>query len=253
MTIWQSLFLGIIQGITEFLPVSSSGHLVIIQRWFGLDSVPLFFDLFLHLMSVIAMIIFLQKKILKLNIANITHLIFATLPISIVGLLFQTTIKTWFNEPWIAGVGLLVTAFFNFLAARFFLNQKNNETLTNKKALTIGLFQAVAIAPGISRSGSTLFGASLVNLDKQTAFDFSFLMAIIAVVAASFADLIDISPQELSTEFSTQLSTYLFGGMSCLVTSLLSLKLLQLTLAKTHYHWFGWYCFIFGLLTLIIF
>ncbi len=250
MTIWQAMILGLAQGITELLPISSSGHLVILQNWLQINPVPIIFDLYLHIISIVVIIYYFRDTLRQINLSLISKLCLSTVPLVFFGFLIKNSIDTIFGSNVIAGVGLLISALFNFWAARNFLTEHNQGNITNKKAIFIGFFQAVALFPGISRSGSTLFGSSLTQVDKKQAFEFSFLMAILAILAASAGQIILKGSDYISLINSIHWSSYLFGGAVCFITSLASLRLLKLTLQKTKYHLFGWYCLFIGIITL---
>ena len=254
MNIWQSLLLGFIQGVAEFLPISSSGHLVLVQNWLQINPPPFYFDVFIHLISLIAIIYYFRKKILQADYQLIKNIFIGTIPIVIIGLIFQKHVETIFASNLIAGLGLLVTAVFNFIAAKKYrqADDSHSKNLTIPQAFKIGSWQALAILPGISRSGSTIFGASLNKLNKQTAFEFSFMLAIPAILGANVVQLLLINEVQLSLITTIPWSTYAIGGLICFITSLFSLNLLKKTLNHKGYQFFGWYCLGLSLLAIII-
>lgn len=251
MKIWQAIFLGIVQGFTEFLPISSSGHLAILQNWMQISPSVFYFDLFLHLMSLLVIVYYFRKTILSLDKQTIINLIIATIPLLIVGVSVRSYIQPMFSSNLIVSLGLITTAGLNFFAAHSFLKSENTQDNTKRKSFLIGLSQIMALIPGISRSGSTLFGASAVKLDKSKAFEFIFLMAIPAILAASFGEIITLDAEKITHLTETSIINFVAGGAACLIISFISLKLLKLTLDKAKYHLFGWYCLILGLTTLL--
>ena len=251
MTIGQAIFLGMVQGITEFLPVSSSGHLVLLQNWMQIYPPPFYFDIFVHLVSVVVIIYYFRKTIVKIDKKNIFFIIIATLPLVIVGLAVRNHIKPLFYSNLITGFALIMTAVFNFVAAKKFNSPKNDQALTEKKSFFVGLTQAIALIPGVSRSGSTLFGVATAKINKKTAFEFSFLIAIPAILIASFGELILLTPESVEKLNQISIIAYLVGGIVCFFTSLASLKFLRATLNKSKYHYFGWYCLILGILAIL--
>lgn len=251
MNIWQAIFLGIIQGFSEFLPISSSGHLVLLQNWMQITPAVFYFDIFLHFISVIVIIYYFRKIIFKLNKKMIANLIIATIPLLIIGFLTQDWVKSMFKSSLIAGFGLIITACFNFFSANKYLQTDNSEEITKKKSFLIGLSQVAALIPGISRSGSTLFGASAVKVEKSKAFEFCFLMAVPAILAASFGELITLNTEKINLIAKISIVNFIVGGVICLMVSFASLELLKITLNKARYHLFGWYCLILGIFTLI--
>lgn len=251
MTVLQSILLGITQGITEFLPISSSGHLVIIQDWLQINSPPFIFDVYLHIISVVVIAYFFREQLSSLSRQMILTLALATSPLVVVGFLIRNQAELLFESSLLAGFGLLVTACFNFIAAKKYQTKAESKGIDFKKAWFIGISQVIALLPGVSRSSATLFGASMQQVSKQVAFEFSFLMAIFAILAASLGQLLVSSQQTITAISNTHWSSYLAGGIVCFVVSLASLRLLRFTLNKAHYHWFGWYCLVLGVVTVL--
>lgn len=254
MEIWQAVLLGVIQGVTEFLPISSSGHLVLAQNWLQIYPPPFYFDVFVHLVSLVAIVYYfrsqIQKIILDRNWELIKYLCIGTLPIIIVGLAAADLVEGLFSSNFVAGFGLLITAVFNFTTAENYSHQDKTKTLNPLKALLIGVMQALAVIPGISRSGSTLLGGSVTKISKQKALEFSFLLAIPAILAANVFYTFASSQSILAEITSYSFPVYLTGGLVCFITSLASLKLLQKVLNTSKYHFFGWYCLIMGLVSI---
>jgi len=206
MNIFEAIILGILQGLTEFLPVSSSGHLVLLQKIFDIQEPSLFFDTMLHFGTLIAVFIVLWKdiwNILKNPVQKLTgFLILATIPAVVFALLFKDKIENLFVSAQFLGIcflittALLITA--ELLSSKFRPSgsldgsprEKNNDNLKKAEqmswfdALFIGLMQAIAIPPGISRSGATISGALFRKLDRDFAARFSFLLSIPAILGA---------------------------------------------------------------------
>jgi undecaprenyl-diphosphatase len=254
MNFWQALLLGFIQGIAEFFPISSSGHLVIVQNWLSINPPPFYFDIFIHLVSLIAIVIFFYKPLLDIithrKWATVLQMIVGSIPIFIIGYLWQSQIEQLFISPFVAGLGLLITAGFNFITSYSFAQHKKSNELNLKNSLLIGLAQVLALVPGISRSGTTLFAASQVGIEKTQAFRFSFYLALPAILGANVAQLITTNPNRVAALANLSLANFLLGGAVCLATSLLSLIILKKILANTRYHWFGYYCLVVSLITL---
>ncbi len=252
MTIIQAILLGIIQGFSEFLPISSSGHLVLVQNWLQIYPPPFYFDIFLHFVSVLVLIIYFRKAIINLKKKDVVFLAIATLPILATGYFLKDYIQDMFHKTLYAGVGLIVTGFLNLWTAKQYRDKEGEGDIRTTHALIIGFAQATAIIPGISRSGSTLFGASIFSLNKKKAFELSFMMGIIAIIIASLAQILFFDINTVATTTVHHWSNYLFGGTTCLIASFFSLNLLKKALNKTSYHWFGWYCVFAGILSLAI-
>lgn len=246
MQILESLLLGTLQGLTEWLPISSSGHLVIAQELLNIQA-PILFDILLHLATVLVIIIFFRKEILQILKEfpdyNKPHgklgyyIIISTIPIALVGYFFQDQITLLFSNLKAVGISLLFTGL--LLTLTKFSQVKRNLTL--KDSIIIGLSQALAILPGISRSGSTISTGLLLGLDKKQIIIFSFLLVIPAIIGATI----------LEYRTSTLEISYLYGFIASFIIGYLTLKLLILIIEKNYFHYFAYYCFILGTLLLI--
>lgn len=254
MTNLQAVILGVVQGITEFLPISSSGHLIITQHLFGFKESQLVFDVFLHFASLIAIIVFFFKKLIKLKLKTFLLIGIGTIPAIFVGLFLDNYMESLFSSVKLVGFTLLLTAAINFYSSYKLKKQNKEKTkslkkLTPKNAFIVGIFQALAIIPGISRSGSTLNGGLSQNLDRDSAFDLSFLLAIPAILGATLLQLIKLLPNNLSGFDS---STFILGGIAAFISGLVSLGFFKFILQKAKLEWFGWYCLVVGVFTLLV-
>ncbi len=208
MNLLSGLFLSLVQGVTEFVPVSSSGHLFLVQKLFSLTP-SLSFTVFLHLATLLVVLLYFQSRFDFLR-QNFLYIILGSLPAGIIGLLFKDQIETAFADPPLS-VLFLITALL-LVAARFL--PVNNRPLNFFRALFIGLFQAVAILPGISRSGATLFAASLVGLNPSLAFDFSFALFVPASLGSSLLEFRSIAGGFLSQpQYLVYFATTFFIGL----------------------------------------
>ena len=241
MNLIQTLLLGFIQGLAEFLPISSSGHLVLTQLLLGINPPPYLFDILVHLGTLGAVAIFFWDRIKKIDFNYLKHLLLATLPLLVLGFLARNQLTALFSSKSLVLGCLLITAGLNFATHHQLKTKPQNKgkfKLDWKKTLLIGLFQALAIIPGISRSSSTLFAAILLGYPRKQAFEFSFLISVPAILAANLYQLTQLKiPQNL---LPTQL--LILGAVTAFLTGLLSLKLLKKLIKKTQYNWFGWYC-----------
>lgn len=245
MTVWQALLLGIVQGLTEFLPVSSKGHLALASMTLGLEN-NLAFDVFLHFATLAAIIWFFRSTLQKLTLRQWGFLMVATVPLGLVGILIEQRLESWLQMPLLIMSGLLVTAGLNFFA-QWKLARMGKVTapfnsvfvFERKKLLLVGLAQALALLPGISRSGVTLASGLAVGLPKPVAFDWAFLLAIPAVLAASLYQGWQVysTPQDLPS-----LLPMTVGFIGAFLVGLLSLTLLKYVLYKDEFWIFGVYC-----------
>ena len=216
MDIIQGIIIGIVQGLTEFLPVSSSAHLVFIQKLLGVES-SLAFDTFLHLGTLIAVLWFFRYDIYKmlkswwLSIGDILqgrfkegfyedpykrlawYVFLATIPVGIVGVLFEDSVDALFSGAlYVPAFFLFVTGTILYLAQRIPGGEINYDNITKKEALFMGLGQACAILPGLSRSGTTIAAGLTIGLNKEFAAKFSFILSIPAILGAFLLQLKDI-------------------------------------------------------------
>jgi len=188
MSIIQAIILGIVQGITEFLPISSSGHLIIMHQLFGIEKGAFTFDIVVHLGTLVAIVIYFWKDIIaiiKKPFGKMTGLlIVGTIPVVIAGFFLRNTMDNFRTGIWLAAAFTLTGALL-VVADRITTASKEEKDITWIDALVIGCFQALGIPPGISRSGATITGGLVRGLNRETAARFSFLLAIIAIAGAT--------------------------------------------------------------------
>lgn len=195
MSILESIVLGIVQGLTEFLPVSSSGHLVLLQNIFGISEPQLFFDTMLHFGTLIAVVIVMRKNIIDLFrnfFSKFTlYLIIATIPAVVFALLFRDFFEGAFTGMYL-GYGFLLTACVLSISEILAKRVAKKRELKTGSAVSMGLMQALAIFPGVSRSGSTIAGGLAWGIDRKKAASFSFLMAIPIILGSVILQGVDI-------------------------------------------------------------
>lgn len=253
MPFWEIIILSIIQGITEFLPISSSGHLVIANHLFGLNNpeTNLLLIVLLHVASLIAILISFYDEIIDIITSNFRVLllvIVGTIPAGLIGVFLSEYIEQLFTKPLVVGIGLILTGLYMMLSELHWKSTPTSlERATIKQALWVGIAQAVAIIPGISRSGLTLATGLFNDWEKQAAIKFSFLLAIPVITGASLLKLKDFS--KLSVSF--QPIPILVGFIICLAVSLLSIGFLVKMVRRGHLSYFAWYCLIVGICTIV--
>ena len=276
MSVWEALVLGIVQGATEFLPVSSSGHLVLLQKVFGITEPVLLFDTALHAGTLIAVIVVLWRDvwgILRRIFQPLTlFLIIATIPAVIAALLFRGPIEEAFASASFLGFAFLLTSALLFVSEKFSRNAKNDsgqglpqvrpqvgpqvgpqvrpiEEMNVTDALVIGLLQAVAVVPGISRSGATISGGLCRRLDRDFAARFSFLLSIPAILGALLLQAIGLAKGG-GTEAIAPLPLAV-GTVSACVVAFFSIRLALKIVREHSLFGFSVYTGILGLLVLI--
>jgi undecaprenyl-diphosphatase len=244
MDFFSSVVLGILQGFTEFLPVSSSGHLVLIQSLMPNFSQPgVLFYVFLHLGTLFAVLIYFRKIIFKLPLKYYLFIVTATVPAALVGFFFQSKVEVFFTNYKIVGFALIVTGVMNILTNRI---KHRSQKLTYKSSFITGIGQAIALIPGISRSGTTIFASVAQGINKETAAQFSFLLAVPAILGANILQLIDYGLKEISDP-----SAYITGFIFAFISGYLAIKIVFKFLAKNTFKYFGIYCISLGLFAVI--
>jgi len=241
----QAIFLAIIQGLTEFLPISSSGHLVIFQKLFGLNP-PVLFDILVHVGTLGAIIAYFLKPLSKISKHTLLLVVIGTIPAVVVGLFLQTYITQIFDSLKLVGVALLMTAGLLLVSKRFKLLNRRFKYLKWQDALFVGIFQALAILPGVSRSGSTIVAGLARKLDRETAFRFSFYLAIPAILGALALQIPDLIDGQVN-----YLSQGILGMIIAGAVGYEALKILEKTLLGAKFWLFGIYCLVLGKIILL--
>jgi undecaprenyl-diphosphatase len=255
MSILEAIILGAVQGLTEFLPVSSSGHLVLLQKIFGIDEPALFFDTMVHVGTLIAVFIVLWddiRGILRRIAQPLTgYLILATIPTVIAALIFKDTIEEAFQSGVFLGFAFISTALV-LLAAEFVSgrggNAKPQAAMDGLDAVVIGICQAIAIIPGVSRSGMTLSGALSRRLDRDFAARFAFLLSIPAILGALALQLKDIADGESLGGIGP--APIIAGTVTAAVVGFFAIKFMLGIVKNRSLRGFALYVAILGLLVL---
>lgn len=260
---WQAIILGIVQGATEFLPISSSGHLVLVQNLMGLELGTVFFEVVVHVATLFAVIVFFWKRILAISFREWIVIGIATIPAVFMGLAMQFFFHDIFSSLSIVAVMLFITGLINYYAdsileqrgAGFEQPESHSDSDVPEliTAFKIGLAQALAIIPGISRSGSTVAAALSLGVDRSTAFTFSFLLAIPAISGAFILQLFTLIQEGsvASTLTFASLPPLLLGALASFVVGWCSLYFLEKIMIAARLEIFAWYCWVVAALTLV--
>lgn len=241
MKLLEAIILSIIQSVTEWLPISSSGHLAIAQGIFGLKE-NLAYDVLLHFATLIVIIIVFYKDILKYlrTPRMVLYLIIATLPIAVLGYILKDNMQGILNTLPITGLGLIITS-----AILFFSDKNFSKSRLNLKSVVgIGIFQALALFPGVSRSGSTIGGSLILGLKKEEAIRFSFILAIPALLGAM---ILNLSEVRASVDINMLIGFILTGILSYFVLNLM-IRIVRNNKLK----YFSYYCLALGIIILSI-
>jgi len=245
MSVLEAIISGIVQGVAEFLPISSSGHLVILHRLIGLKEPQIVFDIFLHVGTLIAVFIVFWRDIVDIFTTKKmlgVFILLGTAATVFFVLIFGANIEALFiNVKFVGGMLILTGVWLIFgTFIRF-----GSDGLSGFKAVLIGLAQGIAAIPGISRSGVTISTALFLGIDVKTAARFSFLLSIPAIIGAFFFKMKDVVSVGIN-------AGYFIGLITSCIVGVLSLKLLLRVLYGNKFHIFGFYCIFIGALTLIL-
>lgn len=257
MTYLILIILGVIQGLTEFLPVSSSGHLALLENIFKIEeSQRLSYTAFLHLGTTLALFYVFRRKIIQIitNLFNkssqtnrqasikiIFMIIIGTIPAAIIGLTVQNNIERFFHATYYSSIFLLITGIILFVTK--FARPRTKE-INYQHAIIIGIAQAIALLPGISRSGTTISIALLLGLSREDSFEFSFLLSIPAIIGANLLVIKDITSNlSLVSIILSIIIPFIFG--------VFALAVLKRIVINRKLYYFAIYCWIVGIITLL--
>lgn len=269
MSYFEAIILGLVQGLAEFLPISSSGHLALLQQWFGIqEDKVLLFAVLLHVGTLISVFIVYWRDIAELIVELFLTIkdlctgkgmrlqerpvrklgimiIVATIPTGIIGILFNDLFDSLYNSIIPIGIGLIITGFLLVMAERMGASNRGIEQMNFRNALFIGTVQGIAICPGISRSGSTLFGSLICNLDRKFAVKFVFLISIPSILGSAVME----APAALESGFDmAQLGPVLVGMIVAAVSGLIAIKTMIKIVSDKKLNYFSYYVWALGLI-----
>lgn len=287
MSLLESIILGVIQGIAEFLPISSSGHLVIFKKMFGLSDVGIAYDILLHVGTLVAVFVVYWSDIWKLikegvgividvfkNIGKffgnkfahkdsqyikvvstayrkfVMLVIVSTIPTGIIGIIFSKIFNMDNPSLIVPGISLLITGFMLFIVDDLPSGKKTPKEIKYKNAVILGIAQGIATLPGISRSGTTLTVGVLNGFDRKFAVKYSFIMSIPAILGACVLDLKDLFVPGNGIS-NTQLTYYFIGAAVAGVVGYICIKTLLLLFSNRKMKYFSYYCFLMGIVAII--
>ena len=269
MDIIQAIIIGLVQGLTEFLPVSSSAHLIFAQQALGVADVGLAFDVLLHVGTLVAVIVYFFNDIVNmikgflLSLVDLKNgnfmgelkkdpykklawlTILATIPIGIVGVLFNDIVESMFMGLTVPAFLLLITGCLLYVSQRMNTGKIDVRNITLKEALIMGCGQALAILPGLSRSGTTIAAGLFAGLDKEFAAKFSFILSIPAILGAAVFQLKDLSGG------SVEIGACIAGFIVAAISGYLAISFLLKIVREKSLDIFAYYCWIVGLIVLI--
>ena len=269
----REIILAIIQGLTEFLPVSSSGHLALIQYFYrGLEETDLLLDILLHVGTLFVVLLYYRHEIIELCRAGLSYLPFArnkkatfqyaetaslpesrhmlfviivgSIPTALIGILLKSVIETLFSSLIVVGLALILTGTSLYLAEHITRSGPSRSTISYTEALIIGTVQGIAICPGISRSGSTISAGILLGIERKLTAKFSFLLSIPAIAGALLLEGKDV----LHLTSTPHLLPYVFAVLVAFITGYFAISTLIKLVIRKKLSWFSWYCWILGVL-----
>lgn len=263
MSIIESIVLGIIQGLTEFLPVSSSGHLVLAQHFLGINEAGISFEIVVHLGSLLAVLIYFHKDIFALllsatklfsskksyndvnNLKILGYLLLATIATAVIGFTFKSKFEALYNIPLAVAIALSVTGLILYISDKIPNGSFDDYNIGWGKAIMIGIGQAFAIIPGISRSGTTIAFALFSKMKREQAAKFSFLLSIPAILGAALLDFMDMEAIETAT-----LVKYSAGAIAAFISGFIVIALLINLIKKKKLKYFSYYCWLLSLVSI---
>jgi undecaprenyl-diphosphatase len=259
MTVLQGILLGLLQGLTEFLPVSSSGHLALAEHFFGIESPGVTFEVFVHFGTAMAVLLFFRGRVASILVALARcaarlqhdeadvrlalHLLLATVPAAAAGYFLAPRIEQAFTSPVLVSILLMVTGFILWFSGKLFPGTKSRGTWLD--ALAIGVAQALAILPGISRSGSTVTAGLAVGLERKAAAEFAFLLSVPVIFGAAAVHLGDAF--EAGSSSGPALA---FGTLAAFISALPAIALLLRAVTAGKLSSFAYYCWTVGAVSL---
>jgi undecaprenyl-diphosphatase len=266
MTIWETIILGLLQGVTEFLPISSSGHLVLVPAILGWPAADLALVSIVHQGTLLAVLVYFRRDLWQIIQAGWRglvqrqplaeadsrlgwYIVAGSIPAGIAGLSLESFFEEAFGTPVVSAAFLLVTAVFLVIGERMLSGKKLIENLTLSDAMVVGFFQMLALFPGVSRSGSTITGGLLRGLDRAAAARFSFLLGIPAILGAGLLSGLDLLQAD---DLAAQAPLLFAGFAAAAVSGYLCIHFLLTWLRSHSLYLFAGYCAAFGTIYLLI-
>lgn len=255
MTLFQAFILGMVQGLTEFLPVSSSGHLVIFQHIFAIEEPPLTFDVLVHLGTLVAVFFAFWEDIwgiIKKPFRRLTYLlIVGCIPAGLAGFLLAPYFRKAFESLLVVGIALIFTGILLSLSehlSKKHVGLKKEDETGFSDVIFIGILQALAIIPGLSRSGSTIAAGLIAGLDREFAARYSFLLSIPVIIGAAIFELSGVFVTGIAT---SNILPYILGTVTAAVFGFFAIKIVLDLVRKGKLSYFSYYCWIVAAITLI--
>lgn len=254
MSIWHAIILAIIEGITEFLPISSTGHMIIGSSFMGIASSEYvkMFTVAIQFGAILSVLVLYWKRFLQ-SVDFYVKLFIAFLPAAFFGLLLDDYIDALLDNPWVVAINLILGGIFLIFVDRIFAKNEEagkDQSISERKALFIGFFQVIAMIPGVSRSAATIVGGLTQKLNRKNAAEFSFFLAVPTMLAATGYKMLKY---QLDFGFSMgDMKILLLGNVVAFIVALLAIKGFIGFLTKYGFKFFGYYRIIVGLVLIVV-
>jgi undecaprenyl-diphosphatase len=256
MTILQAIIIAIVEGLTEYLPVSSTGHMILVTSMLGIepDDFVKFFTVNIQLGAILAVVVLYFKRFFK-SIDFYKKLMISFVPAAILGMLFSDLIDDLLESPGTVAVMLLIGGIVLLFVDRWFKDTRGTITneVTNKSAFIIGCYQCIAMIPGVSRSAATIIGGMQQNLNRKSAAEYSFFLAVPTMFGATAKKVLDIY-KDKGLEFFDQDRIFLLaiGNLVAFVVAMIAIKGFITYLSQHGFRYFGWYRILIGAIILLL-
>lgn len=257
MTITEAIFLGIVEGVTEFLPVSSTGHLIVASRLLGIETTEFLktFQIVIQAGAILAVLPLFVRRAIK-SPKKIGHIFAAFIPTAVVGVIVYPFVKDFFNYPSLVAWSLLIGGVV-IIAIEYRVKHRQEQdpefvmkkSISLKQAVILGIYQTIAFIPGVSRSGSTIVGGLLQGIDRRAIVEFSFLLSVPTIIAASGYDLL----QTQAFFSGTNIMLLVVGFISSWISAMVCISVFLRFVATHTFIAFGWYRIIAGIILLLFF
>ncbi len=271
MNVFETIIIAIVEGLTEFLPVSSTGHMIIAQNLLGIESTDFVkaFTFIIQFGAILSVLVLYWKRFFQLNrtplpedtpmVKRLLHkydfywkLFIAFIPAAVFGLLFSDTIDAMLERVEVVAVTLILGGIFMLFCDRIFNKGSEKTVLTEKRALMVGLFQCISMIPGVSRSMATIVGGMAQRLTRKAAAEFSFFLAVPTMLGATVYKVYDLIKEGGTEIITDNISTLLIGNVVAFIVALLAIKFFINFVTKYGFKAFGWYRIVVGALILIL-
>ncbi len=271
MNVFETIIIAIVEGLTEFLPVSSTGHMIIAQNLLGVESTDFVkaFTFIIQFGAILSVLVLYWKRFFQLNhtplpegtplVKRLLHkydfywkLFIAFIPAAVFGLLFSDAIDAMLERVEVVAVTLILGGIFMIFCDRIFNKGSEDTVLTEKRAFMVGLFQCISMIPGVSRSMATIVGGMAQRMTRKAAAEFSFFLAVPTMLGATVYKVYDLIKEGGTEIITDNISTLLIGNVVAFIVALLAIKFFINFVTKYGFKAFGWYRIVVGALILIL-